>query len=142
MKKINKVVVLSEILRKYPLLEETIKRTYEGVKVFECDDHAIIGFIGRNMKDGDVWAIVTDTKFLPIDIFSNVESLYKRFGKGISSLVLIEPEVIDNDIAYDFYFSSFTEIRIKKTFFGKRSFRIEYENTVSKYTTDFFPSER
>jgi hypothetical protein len=141
MKGIKKFATLNEILEKYPKLEETLKQTYGGVEIYTCDG-GILDFIKTNKETGDVWGIITDARFLPFSIFSDIERLYKDIGKDISSLVLVRPEVIDNDIAYDFYFSSFTEIRIKKTFFGKRSFRIKYENTVSKYISDFFHSER
>lgn len=137
MKKISMVVVLQNVLDKYPLLENSIKKTYPGVEVLACMA-GISGFVKRTIKKGDVLAIIVDDRFNHVDIFSDIEGLYKCFGKGIASLVFVKPMEIDGDISFPIYFSEFVEIRIKKSLFGN-GFNIKWNTIASEYKPDTIP---
>jgi hypothetical protein len=141
MKEIKEIVVLNRILGRYPLLKKTLEITYPGVDILVYDEETI-SLIRDKLKNKNILAVIADNQLLPIDIFSDIEYLYTIIGEGISSLILIEPKAIDNDIAFDVYFSSFIEVRIKKTFLGKRSFYLRYKKVISKYKTDCSVSQK
>lgn len=133
MKEFKEIVVSKEMVEKYPLLMETLGRTYEGIEILVYSKD-VFEFINANIETKSLAIIVED---LPMDVFSEVEWWYKKAGReGISVLTLIRPRTIDNDIAFDFYFSSFMEARIKKAWWGKRNFNIKYRRIGSKYVGD------
>lgn len=132
MKEIKKIFVTEEVLKKHPLLKGVIVKTYPGVEI--VSEQSIHYFLRDTAKRNDCVAVVADEKLCPVDIFSDINGFYRRLKKKMSLVVLIKPEIADDDIAFDETISSFMEIRMKKAWFGKSKFGIGYFKRLVEVT--------